>query len=463
MKNIVLFGAGVYAKKYKSLLDFLGIEFHFFTDNDKSKIGTELYGRKVISPETLRDLDCNIIISCTHGEQIEKQLTEMGILDKLLKMEDFYEEFAHRIREIEVSAAKALKQKRIIVDMYEGIGWGGTEVWASNVAAGLSAQGYEVALFGSAEQAVMEDNVEKITERFQGEKVIEHMVEYMLKSIPFTLINNFAGCAFLAAVMVKMQYPEQVKIINVIHNDSKSLFQAHMVFRECVDSFICVSNKIRNTIVEEYGIDSRKVFFKEQPIETDGQLYRGYSVKGSPLRIGYAARLVNQQKRADLIPELVERLEVLQINYVMEIAGEGECVPAIKAFVKERGMEQKVILHGRLPKGKMPDFWKVQDIYLNFSEYEGTSLSMLEAMSFACVPVVTDVSGVSEFIVDDVNGYVCEIGDLDGIAERLQRLDNTREKLAVFGERCRREIVERCNPKEYIGYIGQIIEECWNG
>lgn len=53
MKKLVLFGAGVYAKMYKSLLDYLEMSFDYFTDNDSTKFGTVLYGKPVISPESL--------------------------------------------------------------------------------------------------------------------------------------------------------------------------------------------------------------------------------------------------------------------------------------------------------------------------------------------------------------------------------------------------------------------------
>lgn len=33
MDILILFGAGVYAKKYKALLDYLDMEFNYFTDN----------------------------------------------------------------------------------------------------------------------------------------------------------------------------------------------------------------------------------------------------------------------------------------------------------------------------------------------------------------------------------------------------------------------------------------------
>lgn len=457
---LVLFGAGVYAKKYKSLLDFLGIEFSFFTDNDKSKWGGFLYGKKIITPSDLLKLNCKILISCTHGEAITKQLGEMGIADRVLEMEELCNAFRERIRTL---AYKVLpetdKARTVIVDMYEGVGWGGTEIWAATVAKGLKKEGYPVFLFGSEEQKRLDTCYEEFAERFGENDTIQRMVQSMLGKMPFTLINNFAGCAYLAAVMLKMQYPDKIRILNVIHNDNISLFKAHMVFGEWVDATLCVSEKIRYEMLKRYSLNAERVYFKEQPVDVEADYKPVFSSAGTPLRIGYAARIVRQQKRADLFPDLIRELERRRIDYLLEIAGEGECSAGIEAFILENKLEGKVKLLGRLPKEKMPDFWKRQDIFLNFSEYEGTSLSMLEAMSYTCVPVVTDVSGVREFVKSGENGYICKVGDLEKIAEAIQELDIHREYLERFGLLCREEICRRCSIHKYIAYISHIIEE----
>lgn len=457
-KKLVLFGAGVYAKMYKSLLDYLQIPFAYYTDNDSSKFGTELYGKKVISPQELVALDCQILISCTHGEQIKQQLADMGISNKLIYLESICERLSEKpVYMSNFPSSETQKDSHIIVDMYEGVGWGGTEVWASDVAAGLAQNGYQVALFGSQEQPKLDAQREKMAERFSGEDTIEHMINRMAEKLPFVLLNNFSGCAYLAAVMIKMQYPDAVTIINVIHNDNKSLFQAHMMFRKWVDRFVCVSDKIRRTIINDYQVNPAIVFFKEQPIEAEQIYERSYKSNGT-LRIGYAARLVRQQKRADQFPALIDKLEEKKIDYCLEIAGDGECLPALAEYVCRKKLAERVILLGRIGKQEMPEFWKRQDVYLNFSEYEGTSLSMLEAMGYACVPVVTDVSGVSEFIKNGENGFVLQVGDLEGIGRALETLAQKRSFLQKYGECCRKEILSRCRRGDYISYISSIIE-----
>ena len=461
MKKLVLFGAGVYAKMYKSLLDYLNIPFDYYTDNDSSKYGLFLYGKEVIDPNTLPLLDCNVIISCSHGEAIKEQLKGMGILDRLISLEDICEIFKERISEKTMKYKNMKQQKTVLVDMYEGIGWGGTEMWAASVAKGLLKRGYPVALLGSQEQESLSKEYEDMVERFSCENTIEQMVSYMLDRLPFVLLNNFSGCAYLAAVMLKMQYPKQVEIIDVIHNDNISLFNSHMVFREWVNGFICVSDKIRNSIISLYHIEEEKVFFKEQPILSEKDFQRKY-IKEGPLRIGYAARLVKQQKRADLFPTLIDMLEKYQMPYLLEIAGEGECKCLIEEYISKNYLEDRVKVLGRIPKEDMPQFWKKQDVYLNFSEYEGTSLSMLEAMSFACVPVVTDVSGVSEFITNEYNGCVCHVGDLDSIAKEMYRLGSHRELLSEYGGLCQNIIQTRCNPDDYMEYIDRVIQRVSN-
>lgn len=458
-KKIVLFGAGVYAKTYKSLLDFLGVPFDFFTDNDSQKFGKVLYGKQIIPPQDLIEMDCNIIISCCHGEPIKKQLEELGIADKLLEFENLSSMFRKKISTMSIRERNLEKrEKTVLLDMYEGIGWGGTEIWAATVAKGLYELGYKAELVGAKEQDSLSEDYEKLVTRFDSTNTIEQMVSYMLDRLPFVLINNFSGCAYLAAVMLKEQFPDKVHIIGVVHGDNQSLFATHMVFKEWVDGFICVSSTIREKIIANYCLDADKVFYKEQPIEMDFSIARSYQVNQQPLRIGYAGRLVKQCKRVDLLPKLIGYLEKLKVDYQLEIAGDGESTNEIANYIEQHKLSHKVILCGRIEKKKMQDFWMNKDIYLNISDSEGACLSMLEAMGCGCVPVVTDISGVRDYLKDSYNSFICDVDDLYGIAKAIQKIEGKRIILQEYGNRCRKEVIKRCNKDKYFEFIVGLID-----
>lgn len=452
MLKIILFGAGVYAKKYKALLEYLHMDFDYFTDNDSSKWGISLYGKQVISPNELVNFsECQIIISSTHEIAIRKQLSQMGLSDCIIGLDDLYNLCEQKMTGFADDKVTVHQEDTIIVDMYEGIGWGGTELWAANLAYGLQRAGKKAILLGGTEQPRLEERYESLVKRISEQETIMHMVDLLEANLPCVFVNNFAGCAFMAAIMVKKKHPDLIKIISVIHNDNKSLFDAHMMLKEYIDKVFCVSNQIRAHMQELYEFDKNRYFFKEQPIEIDVKWNRDWNAT-QPLRIGYAARLVKQQKRADLLVDLIACLEQRRIDYVFQIAGEGECEAIISDYIVKNKLEEKVQLLGRVPKEKMNQFWSNQDVFVNVSEYEGTSLSMLEAMSYGCVPVVTEVSGAREFITEGENGYICPVGNLSVISDCIQDLVIDREKLKNFGMECHKIIQERCNPKKYIDH-----------
>jgi glycosyltransferase involved in cell wall biosynthesis len=339
----------------------------------------------------------------------------------------------------------------VLIDMYEGIGWGGSELWAANLAEMMSFAGKKVMLIGDVNQPRLENRYENIVTRISDDDTIMHMVHLMEDNLPCVFINNFAGCAFMAAVIVKRRHPGLVKIISVIHNDNKALFDAHMMLDKYIDKVFCVSDQIRRHMIEIYDFDINKYYYKEQPIDVE---HFGRKIRdcGKPIRIGYAARLVRQQKRADLLVDLISCLEDKNMDYLFQIAGDGECLEMIRDFISLQHLEDKVQLMGRLPKGDMDGFWMGQDIFVNISEYEGTSLSMLESMASGCVPVVTDVSGAREFITDGENGYICKIGDLESIADRIKLLSHDAGRLYDWGKKCMMIVADRCNPHEYLNY-----------
>lgn len=449
--KIILFGAGVYAKKYKALLEYIGMDFEYFTDNDSSKWGTMLYGKKVINPDSLLELkNCRIIISCTHEIAIMKQLSDMGLQDKILGLDELYE-LCENKGECTENGVGFKGEETTFMDMYEGIGWGGSEIWAANLAYHLNQKGKRVFLLGGTEQPLLEGKYENMAVRVSEEDTIMKMVNLFEKNLPSVFINNFAGCGFMAAALVKRRYPDKMRIISVIHNDNKALFDAHMLMKKYIDKVFCVSNQIKEHMQSIYSFDCQKYFFKEQPIDIDKK-WDGLKESKDYIKIGYAGRIVKQQKQADLLPKLILQLEKKSIKYLLQIAGEGECFPLLEEFIYKNRLEEKVQLLGRIPKSKMNEFWQEQDIFINISEYEGTSLSMLEAMSYKCVPVVTDVSGAREFIEQGQNGYICNVGDFEQMTEYISELSKDRGKLKKYGDKCHQIIVNRCDVEKYVDY-----------
>lgn len=452
--DIVLFGVGQHTDKFIDMIHYFGGTVIYLTDNDGKKVGTMFHGIKVISPQLLVKIDCKIIVSCVHQKEIEVQLSEMGIGDRLILLSSF-------LHFPGVCGSWKNKKNVICMDLFSKAKWGGAENWNMVLANALAQKGEKIVITYAQTLEIVQDGVDGRTMEFkcfQSEEAFGEIVEYYKKKMPLVFVNTFYGDNFFAALTIKKMYPDKVRIINVIHNDRKSHYALAMLFDEWIDRYLCVSSRIQEKLVSIYGVSEERVNFLHQPIDLSGNFRKRFN-NAEPIQLGIASRLAREQKRCDLIPQLIGYLEDGCIDYVMSIAGDGELLETIHDYVKTNNLAEKVKLLGYLGKEKMVDFWEAQDIYINISEYEGTSLSMLEAMRSGCVPLVTDVSGVRDYIYDGYSGFVFDIGDLRHIVEKVKLLDSNRQLLREIGKAASQEVYVKCNVMNYADKLLKIMED----
>ncbi len=107
------------------------------------------------------------------------------------------------------------------------------------------------------------------------------------------------------------------------------------------------------------------------------------------------------------------------MNYSLDFVGTG---PDEDELMEAAKMYSRVRLLNAVQHAEMPRIYPNYDVLVLASESEGLSIAMLEAMSFGVVPVVTRVSGAEDVIIDGENGFLCDVGDLCSMSERLEYL-----------------------------------------
>ena len=460
MGKLFLFGTGKISKKYTQVLNHLPIEIGGYVDNDKSKWGTRFWDRNVYSPDVLRQTaNLYILVACAAKEEIIKQLEEMGLEKNVVSFCQILKFYGQAlINTVTTSSPEknSLAERVIVIDNLYG-SWGGAEDWCHIVAAALLEQNKEVFVIENEKQPNterLEKNIIHVDTKDKSHyQIYQELVRMLMHIRPFVLFNVWNSELLWAAATIKCAYPEDSFVISSVLNDD-SYGEWHE-WDEITDKYICISSKIQRKLIEYCKIQREKVCHISPFIEKIRIVNRKYSEEDiEPLKIGYPCRLVKDQKRADLIPQFIEYLESRTINYVLNIAGDGSCEREIKEYVEKKCLHEKVKLYGKLTKTELTDFLDHQDIYLNFSEYEGTSLTMLEAMASGCVPVVTNVSGVEDFIESGVNGLIADVGDLRKIADYIAALDENRSLLTEYGHKCMSIVHEKCRLDKYIENIG---------
>ncbi|MGN1014346.1 MAG: glycosyltransferase family 4 protein [Butyricicoccus sp.] len=115
------------------------------------------------------------------------------------------------------------------------------------------------------------------------------------------------------------------------------------------------------------------------------------------------------------------------------LAGTGEDEPKLRQLVNELGMEEKVVFCGWV--SEIAPFFAAMDITLLTSLSETFPYSILEGIREGCVPVCSDVGGMSELIVDGETGYIFPPKDAGTLANALKKLAADAELRRTFAKK----------------------------
>ena len=180
---------------------------------------------------------------------------------------------------------------------------------------------------------------------------------------------------------------------------------------------------------------------------------------GQVLRLGFLGRL-EHQKGVLLLPEIVRILKRKGIVFKLSIAGKGVHGKVLERKLKPFIAEKNVELVGPILPQSVPDFLGNIDVFLFPSRIEGCPNALLEGIMAGCVPVVSQIEGITDFIIrDGRTGFVCPMDDCEAFAERIADLASDRGRLQQMAARAAAEARERFSQERAAKEYAQLIEE----
>ena len=147
-------------------------------------------------------------------------------------------------------------------------------------------------------------------------------------------------------------------------------------------------------------------------------------VRGADARrpvIVTASRL-NKQKNLGMLIKAFASISKRHPEYTVEIFGRGEEEENLKTIAEENSVADRVIFKGF----SNHVYEDIRDccMYVCSSDYEGISNALLEALGLGLPTISTDcpVGGSRMLIENNTNGILVGVGDVDGLAEQMERL-----------------------------------------
>lgn len=457
---IIIWGAGKASLKRYEWAVFAGYKVLFFVDNNPALWGKRLNNILIKSPMVLKDYNCTILTSDMYFNEIREQLEKIAYVGHQIGFKQFkMEAVCRKSVRVDMSNAKINSRTSFVFDSYfPGMNWGGTEEWSCMVANAIAKLGVQTHMICG-----MNDKFGRFTSNcmlFEEEDEIS-MISKMAPKIAECLPNIFVShisIALYAVQVVKAIFCDKIKLIIIVHGDDPYIYDSLSNWADRVDKIVCISEKIYTVLQEQYGLAPEKLIYKPNPIRIP-TITNNRKINEKTLKIGFAARLAKELKRAHLLCELIEVCIQKGLDVEFNIAGEGECLGLLKRYVTDRKLENRIHILGWIPPTDMAAFWERQDIYLNISSSEGLCLAMLEAMACGCVPVVTDVSGVSDVIEDGKNGFVVSVEHWLQTVDKIEILSNERKLIHSIGVYNMNLIKDRFDVTDYAKWMIEAFDD----
>ena len=130
-------------------------------------------------------------------------------------------------------------------------------------------------------------------------------------------------------------------------------------------------------------------------------------------------------KSVDTIIRAFNRLKSGR-DIVLLIIGDGvEKENLIKLTNKNK---DRILFLGNMKREWIKEYYNAADVYIISSEFEGTPLSLLEAMANKKYIIASNVSGINSIIIDKYNGHLFPFRDDDFLAKLLAKSLNNHDK-----------------------------------
>lgn len=211
----------------------------------------------------------------------------------------------------------------------------------------------------------------------------------------------------LIAYLVKKINPK-IRTVMTAHYHSND--KKYLSYKS--DHIICVSDKIKQTVVNNYRVKEEKISVLYNPVDTSilklsksrQELCNELNLELDSIIIAYIGRFNYDVKNIEIITGNIENILKLSPKIKMLFIGNGKDLTRLQKEIKNYNDFVKIIIS----PDNLYDYYNLVDIVIMPSNIEPFGLVTLEAGLFKKVVIANKNSAISEYLTDNDNVLLFE-------------------------------------------------------
>ena len=162
-------------------------------------------------------------------------------------------------------------------------------------------------------------------------------------------------------------------------------------------------------------------------------------------------------KRVQDVLRSFRNLRERGVDATLCMVGDGPDREPAERLALELGIARHVLWVGY--QRDISPYYSLFDTLILPSANEGTPVVAIEALAASRPVVATRVGGVPDVVTEGEDGFLVEVGDIDGLASSLERLALDPELRRRLGERGRELVVPRYRVERLVDDVDALYRE----
>lgn len=256
----------------------------------------------------------------------------------------------------------------------------------------------------------------------------------------------------VCAILAKQMSGTNIKIVTTLHGTDITVLGYDLTLIDAIrfgieksDVVTAVSHSLveqtyelinpQKEIVPVYNFIDERIYKK-----TDSSyLKEEFGIKAEEKVIIH----VSNFRTVKRVPDVVKSFALIQkdVNAKLLLIGDGPEMTVVSKLVEQLRLKEKVLFLGK--QDNVEELYSISDLMLLLSEKESFGLVALEAMACGVPCIVTNIGGLPEVIINGETGFICELGNVQEIAQKAVHILTNPHIQKTFSEQSMRIVNER--------------------
>ena len=271
-------------------------------------------------------------------------------------------------------------------------------------------------------------------------QVLRHLLRHReIRSVVFSYSEASWFIWWLYTLMTKWLHLRSTIVIHFGNPSTGSAKHVLQAFFRSATNVIAVSEDIKRNYDSAFGLNCQVIppaIPFRKALEDRSALREEWGISPDGFLISMVGSLKGMKNPDTAIRALAgfTKEETDQVRPYLLLAGDGPSRTTLEQEVTDLGLQGRVRFLGRIPQEQVCRVLHASDCFLIASDFEGTSLSLLEAMSNGLPILASDVPGLKDMIRDGDNGLLFPCKDAAALKAGILRLHSDPDAARKMGQ-----------------------------